>query len=258
MLQALRSSRATAYVAGLLPVARPARFLVLCQPRSGSELFVELLNGLPGVVCVSEPLRSPAWSLGAVLEGWARRARLRGARAWGCKLLIQDLLWHEGRYGPGADVLRSLVDRGWTIVHLQRRDPLSGALSALHADTTGRWHQREHEDVSFTPMTPDVATVLAWLHTMDLQQRWLDAALASVPYLEVDYHDDLLSPGARRALVDRISAALGVPSAPVSSTLRAVAPRDPWQRVDDPEPLRVALRQTRFAHLVPDDPDDPD
>src|SRR5690606_22640270 len=96
-------SRAAAYAASALPAPPAARFVIVCLPRSGSELLVDLLGQLPGVTCDGELLQEPVLRPVRFLEGRARLGRLRGARAWGCKLLVQHLQWYEARYGPARD-----------------------------------------------------------------------------------------------------------------------------------------------------------
>jgi LPS sulfotransferase NodH len=247
-------SQLAAYGASIAPARLDGRFLIVCTPRSGSELLVNLLDQLPQVDCVGEVLDHEVRWPARFLEGRARVAAAAGARVWGCKVLAQHLLWHESRYGASEALLRRLVDEGWLLVHLRRADLLASALSALHAEQTGRFHLRDGPDLGFEPVDADPATILAWVHSFDEYQRWLDEAVAPLPRVVVSYEDDLTDAVGQQAAVDRVAAALGTPAAPVAAGLRPSAPVDPMARVADPTGVRELFRLTRFAHLVGERP----
>jgi LPS sulfotransferase NodH len=248
--RAVRGSQLVASLASLVPGGPRRRFVIVCTPRSGSELLVDLLDQLPGVRCVGEILDHEVRSPLRFLEGRARIAGARGARVWGCKVLAQHLLWYESRYGRSATVLARLVADGWTVVLLRRRNVLASALSALHAEQTGRFHLRDDDDAGGDPLDADPTTILAWVHAFDEYQRWLEAQVAALPHEVVVYEDDLRDEGAQQVTVDRLAAALGATAAPVCSRLRRTAPPDPWARVADVEGLRRLLAHSRYAHLV--------
>jgi LPS sulfotransferase NodH len=247
----LRNSNAVAYAASLVPGGPATRFLILCTPRSGSELLVDLLDQLPEVACKGEVLRDHVrWPL-RLLRGRARMSAARGARVWGCKALAQHLLWYESTYGSASSVVRALVDDGWRIVHLRRENVLASALSALHAEQSGRFHLRdETEAPPEGAVDADPAMILAWVHSFDVHQQWLDDLLADLPHEVVTYEADLCRPEDQQAAADRLATALGTPTGPVVARLRPGRPDDLWDRVPDPDRLRALLLLTRFAHLV--------
>jgi LPS sulfotransferase NodH len=245
-------STTAAYVGSVLPGRSRTRFVIVCLPRTGSELLVELLDQLPGVSCRGEIMQQPVRAPVRYLRGRARLGALRGVEVWGCKLLVQHLQWYEGGYGPAADVLGDLAADGWTVLHLRRGNVLAGAVSALQAEQTRRWHARAGEAATAGLVEADVATLVAWIHTYDTYQSWLDDVLVDVPHVDVRFEEDLQDPAAMQGTVDRLAAALGTATAPVRPTLAPTAPADPFRRLQDPEALKQALRLTRFAHLVGD------
>jgi LPS sulfotransferase NodH len=248
--RAVRGSQVVAYLASLVPGGPSHRFLIVCTPRSGSELLVDLLDQLPGVRCLGELLDHEVRWPSRFLDGRARIAGARGADVWGCKVLAQHLLWHESRYGSAEAVLSRLVDDGWQLVLLRRRNVLASALSALHAEQTGLFHLRDHDDPGLDPVDADATTILAWIHAFDEYQRWLEAQVAPLPHAVVTYEDDLADAATQQATVDRLAGVLGATTAPVTSRLRRTAPADPWARVADVEGLRALLGHSRYAHLV--------
>ena len=245
-----RASPAVEYAAAPLAARRPRqRFVIVCGPRTGSELLRELLDSLPGVRCEGELLqRAPGWPL-AYLNG---RAVLggRGGAAWGCKVLDSHL--HLGlaqSRPPGDRLLAELVAGGWSIVNLRRRDLLAQALSYAHA-MQDQWHFRAAS--RFDRFEADTAAVIALLHVLDGNARWLDERLAEVPHTTVSYEDDLRQPVSREATLSRLAGLLGVAPARASSDLRAVAPERPENRITNFDELAAALAHTRFAPLVGD------
>lgn len=243
-----RASPAVEYVAAPLATRRRLRpFVIVCGPRTGSELLRELLDSLPDVTCEGELLqRAPRLPL-AYLNG---RAVLggRGRAAWGCKILDSHL--HLGltrSRPPGERLLPDLAARGWTIVNLRRRDLLAQALSYAHA-MQGQWHFRELS--SFAPFEADTAAIIALLHVLDGNGRWLDDKLSEVPHTTVSYEEDLRPPERRDATLAHLADVLGVEHGAGSTELRAVAPERPEQRITNFDELARALEHTRFADLV--------
>jgi len=123
------------YIAAPFVGRVPARrFVIVCGPRTGSELLRTLLDSLEGVRCQGELLVEPKrWPV-AYLNG---RAAIGGLdqRAWGCKVIDSHLSPVQGvrpTSRPSGDrVLAELAGQGWVIVHLRRRDRLAQALSGL-------------------------------------------------------------------------------------------------------------------------------
>jgi LPS sulfotransferase NodH len=251
-----KESNAAAYAASLLPLPSPRRLVVLCAPRSGSELLVDLLDQVPGLRCSGEvfhlrTVRRPV----RFLEGRARIARLGGAQAYGCKVLTHHLLPEEDRFGPARPIVERLVADGWALVHLRRRDLLAMALSHLQAQETGRWHERGGAPRRALPLIEaDAGTIFAWLHGAAAYQSWLEDLVADLPHQTVTYEDDLLREGDRQATIDALARCVGLEPAPVAARLQKGAPTDPWQRLADPEPLRRLLRETPFAYLADGEP----
>lgn len=249
-----RMSPGLEYVAAPLVTRRPVRrFVIVCGPRTGSELLRELLDSLPDVQCEGELLQTAKrWPV-TYLNG---RAALggRGRRAWGCKILDSHL--HLGLVQsrpPGARLLTELVAEGWTILHLRRHDLLAQALSYHHA-TQGQWHFRRSS--GFERFEADTAAVIALLHVLDGSARWLDERLAEVPHTGISYEDDLRPPERRHATLTRLARLLDVPFTVASTELKAVAPPQPEKRITNFDALARALEHTRFASLVADRADD--
>ena len=242
------ASPAVEYVAAPLARRLPLRrFVIVSGMRTGSELLRSLLDSLDDVRCQGELLiEAKRWPV-AYLNG---RAAIGGldSRAWGCKIIDTHLQRLLPGSRPGGDrVLAELAAPGWSIVHLQRRDQLAQALSILHA-MQGQWHF--HGPARFDRFEADPATVIALLHMLDCNARWLEAWLAGVPRTDVSYEDDLQGAERQAATVARLAALLGVPATVASTSLQAVAPAEPAGRLTNFPEVALALQHTRFAALV--------
>ncbi len=249
----LQAAELAAYAAGLarrLPSSRRMRpFLVLGSPRSGTELVGDLLDSHPMVRCEGEVFRTRRPLVRQYLYGKVVLAAARGWRSWGAKLLYHQLNWFEEAFGSAPVFIRALEADGFTFVVVDRRNPLLQALSYLHADRT-QFHFRQGATTRFEPLVVDPVEVIAVLHMIETNARWGRELLADVTTVDVWYEDDLQSPEHQRGAVDRILAALDLPSEPVVSSLIPVAPRDVRDRVANYDELATALSATRYADLL--------
>ncbi len=109
-------------------------FLVLGSARSGTELLGELLDSHPQVRCEGELFHERRPLAPRYLYGKTVVARAQGFRAWGAKLLFHQLHWFESSFGSSRSFLRGLHRDGFTLVVLERRNPLLQALSFVHAE----------------------------------------------------------------------------------------------------------------------------
>jgi LPS sulfotransferase NodH len=141
------------------------------------------------------------------------------------------------------------VDSGFRLVHLTRRDLVAQAASVLHAEMH-RHHYRDGDGEHFAPFTVEVAAFIAALHILDQNARALDDALAGLDALSLTYEDDLATDAAQQLAAARVCAILGVRAAPVSTTLRRLAPVSTADRLANWDEVASAVRLTRFADLV--------
>lgn len=246
------ASPAVEYVAAPLGARRHLRrFVVVCGWRTGSDLLCDLLDSLADVRCQGELLRQPRrWPV-AYLNGRAALGGI-GHRAWGCKVINSHLsLAPPISRPPGDQVLLRLVEQGWAIIHLRRRDVLAQALSCIHAER----EQHHYRGVAtFERFQADPAEVIAVLHTLDGHARWLDERLIQVPHTTVTYEDDLRTPELQRATLSRLAALLGVADTGASTDLQSIAPSRPEDRITNMPAVAQVLAHTRFASVVGSEP----
>ena len=222
------------------------RFVIVTAGRTGSELLVSLLTSHPTIVCEGEIMSIPRAFPSASLLRRSAAARLRG-RAYGFKLL-PDQARLQFRADP-AGYLRDLHQKGFRIIHLERRDWLQQAISVLRAVTT-QFHYRRGEKAVFAPIHVDPVEVLSALAIFEDRVRFLRSALAELPTLELVYEDDLETPEQQASTVDRICAYLGLPPASVQADLVKLTPRSLAEQVENFEEVTALVGATRFAWVL--------
>jgi LPS sulfotransferase NodH len=235
-------------------LAAPAsRFVILTTGRCGSELLVSLLNSHPQISCDSEILGIRRIAPLRLIESRAALAGLRGARAYGFKMLPRDL--QAGADGDPAGRLRELHRRGFAMIRLERRDLLQQAVSHARASAGEYRHHRHSERAAFTAQPVDPVGVLAAMFILELEARLLASALDGIPHLRLFYEDHLLEPGRQQETVDRIAGELGLAARAVASELVRVTPRRTRDLVSNYDELARAVAATRFARcLEPQEP----
>lgn len=232
-----------------MPTGTP--LAILGAPRSGTELLMELLASHPQVRCAGELFEAPPRAPLSYVAGRAALARARGYPAWLFKLLFHRLKWFESSFGSAPEFLRGLLDRGFTIVLLERRNRLMQALSFLHAERT-QYHFRANDSGAYEPLDVDPAEVIWAMHEFDSYATWGRAVLGDLPRLELWYEDDLASPERQLSAAGRVFAAAGLEAHVPASAVKRVAPTTARERVRNYDDLVAALATTRFASFVRD------
>jgi LPS sulfotransferase NodH len=229
---------------------RPARrFVIYCPPRTGSDLLVSLLDAHPSIRCEGEILATPVTRPLTWFDGRSALASLRGTYVWGCKIITQHLQWYPNAYGPPGELLRALVDRGYTIVHIRRRDWLLQALSLVHAAET-KYHFTAGEDVRFERMTVDTEQLVYFLYAIEEQERLAETSLRGLPRLELCYEDDLRTPERQAATMDRLADVFAIPRVAVESDVVPGAPPTLGERVANLDEVAELLSRTRYARFL--------
>lgn len=220
------------------------RFVILTSGRTGSELLVSLLAAHPAIACDGELLAIRRLRPRALLDSRAAVAGVRGARAWGFKLLRSHLLLQSAD-DPAAQI-RDLQARGYRMIRLERRDLLQQAVSFVRA-AGGRYHHRRGDGSRHEPIAVDPATVIATMVVLEDAVRFDGGVLAGTAHLELVYEEDLIGPERQQATADAVAGLLGLPSHPVSSDLVKITPRRTSELVTNYDELATALAATRFA-----------
>jgi LPS sulfotransferase NodH len=226
------------------------RFVILTPGRTGSELLVSLLDSHPQIVCDGELLATRRASPDLLIRSREALAHIRGARAYGFKLLRDHLLRQD--VGDPARYISKLHQRGYRIILLERRDLLAQAVSFARAERVGYSQRRRDDGDSFTPMTLDPMAVLALMFVVEDITRFFEAALAGVPHIRLIYEDHLATPERQQAAVDELCRALGLGPKPVRTDLVRITPETIAEQLENHEELARVLSVTRYARYLPE------
>ena len=115
---------------------------------------MDALDGHPAMHCDGELLWNAPYSARLFVRGKANQARLRGARAYGFKLVSAQVMWPMGFLQPRL-FFEDLAAYNFRFVHLSRRNVARQALSFLKAKRSNVWHVREPGE-SDSPVALDV------------------------------------------------------------------------------------------------------
>ncbi|MDQ6797224.1 MAG: Stf0 sulfotransferase family protein [Actinomycetota bacterium] len=251
-----RAQSAVRFGGGLAgPALAPGkRFVLFGTGRVGSELLMDLLNAHPDIVCDGEiltddTLRHP----GHLMEWRAVRARARGAKAYGFKLLTSQLRRATSISDPHAFLAR-LAARGDVIVLMERRNLLSVGVSFIQAETIGWHHRTDSDPPAGQQIEVDPIDAVHGVYALEEATAWNESVVEGIAHLRVVYEDDLEDPARQQSTVDTIVNALGLPSAPVSTELVRVVPRALRDRIANYDEVADVLSRTRYARYL-DQPD---
>ncbi len=197
-------------------------FVVFGQARSGSTLLVRLLQSHPQIQCDGEIFGRDRWRrgvrkpLGKLIKGFPEpylfwKSTMSRRDAYGFKLLVNQI-------ATPSRTIRTIHERGWQIIHIQRRSLFDQALSLTVASLTNRWgdftETRQGDTVSITiPLEEMFVKVQQCVNT-----RWkIHQALTDIPHIQVTYEDDLLEEAARNRICGTIFEVLTIDPRPVST-----------------------------------------
>jgi hypothetical protein len=234
-----------AVAASVLPTPQQPRALIFAQGRTGSTLLESLLEStghLRGFGELLAPVMPPVRDPVRYVEGLSRWHR--SGFVWHCKPYHLT----DDRVRAGVDpvdphsVLASLVDSGWLIIHLHRRDLVRHMLSNLVARRRGAYHKRDAapEDLSVIVTRDVLERTVARRRAHSAAEA---AALAGLPHHRLVYEEDLLAPARHQATVDGILTLLGLPSRPVHTDLTRINARPLSELVVNYDEFAVWVRE---------------
>ena len=229
----------------LLRNDRPMPFVIYGRPRSGTTLFVHLLDQIPGVRCDGELfhflLLSP--------RGFARRLPKRagpGVRAYGFKLLSYQLMDVQRIRRPLA-FFDWIGGHGYSVVHINRNTwDQTISLAKAHASNV---YFNKSGDTQVLRLDP--ARVLKLLKWNDDMLAYENEVMSYVPHLTIDYDRDLANASNQQYTIDRMCDYIGVPSAEVSARMRRTGGKEGLQQVENIEDLVAHVRRSPLSHLLP-------
>ena len=221
------------------------KFVLFAQGRTGSTLLGELLASHPELFFADEILRAKVASPTLWVSGQRQRHR---RRVYGFHVKIYQLSDVQGVHDAGR-WLRDMHDRGWQVLALRRRNLLRHVLSNMTIEATGQVHDRSGS-VGHRLLHVDPDHVLHWIGVRE-QVGWKEAqALDGVPHESFIYEDDLADAAVWQATANRAFGFLGMPTVPVTTSLRRRNPGNLRELIANYDELAVALRGTPYEECL--------
>lgn len=241
--EALEQVRHLLYrLARLWPAPRRTRFVLVANPRSGTNWLRSLLNSHPRALMLGELFNHAYTSADPVLlrcpSDYLRwrmvKPYRKRPRAVGFKLLSTQL-HPQPAFQALLDELAG--DPTLRVLHLVREDRLAQAVSFVRASREGNWRERDyaHSQLELSPG-----------ECLDLMRRAVEAderlaaRFRANPTFRLTYErlPEQLAP---------LLEFLQLPQAPLSSKLERQSSRTPREVLANYEALREALAGTEFS-----------
>lgn len=204
-----------------------------------------MLDDVPALRCEGEVLHNYVlFPLRHVL-GRCARANTEG---YGCKILSYQIRSVQSSREPREDFLRILhEEHGFQLLYLRRTNLLRHALSNIRARKE-RFHQKKSDaNTERPPLHVDPENVVEWMQSSEELNAYEQELLDGLPYLSLTYEEHIRDPSDHQSTVDTICEFLGVPSAPVESSYRKVAPPSLEEGVANYGELVRHLKGTKYA-----------
>lgn len=240
---ALRLQEVVTYLAYLRGVpSKGKNVLIFGQGRSGTTLFETLLVStgyFKGLHEVLNTVTRDVWWPKAYVAGLGRRWPNRN-------LVVHIKPEHLGRARKSPvdarQFLEAMVQEGWTIVHIQRRDLLRQLLSKHVAKARGAFHKKDDQPESIRLSIPEDAFMA------DYERRlgWLEnenQLLQGLSSYQITYEEHLESPSLHQPTVNKLLEHLGLEIQPVSTQLRKIGKDKADEFLANADSLRNAFEK---------------
>ena len=169
------------------------KFVILGQSRTGSSLFVDLLNSHPKIACEREIFDKrrhlfdkKVWFPYFFLRGMALR---EGNRFFGFKVHLYQLTQHQ-KVDPNY-FLSKLEYRGYKIIYLRRNNFLNQALSGVIVQKRFSYHLLKNEIYKAEKIEVSIEELENKMQRRVQNQKKELACLSGRIYHEVIYERDL-------------------------------------------------------------------
>ena len=239
----LRAREMSAYLADRTRSHAPAarHVLIFAQGRSGTTLLESLLCSTGHFTGLGEALDPRTREVVAPLAYVRGLGRM--ARPDNVVVHVKGSHLSDARRRPraAAPFLKGLVDDGWTVVRVLREGIADQVLSECLALTRGAYHKTD-DSAERLRIHVDAEDFARRCERRLRFQREDESALDGVPHLVLSYEADLSDAASQQAAVDRVLNTVGLPSRPVTTSLRKIGGA-PTERLANFEEVSRALAE---------------
>ncbi|WP_226895226.1 hypothetical protein [Luteolibacter marinus] len=241
----LRVYEVAAYAAdmfGARGTADKGNVLIYGQGRSGTTLLEDLLCSTGHFTGHHEVLNTVTREV-----AWPERfVRGLGRRRRSGNLVVhvkpEHLCQSRKRPVSPGGFLQTMLDDGWTIVHVERIDVPMQVLSKYIAKARGAWHKSDNSDEVVRlhiPAQEFLAKCKRCRSTLEAERKILD----HIPHIRVTYEGDLEQASMHQAVVDRIVDEIGLERRPVSTLLKKINRKSSAEILTNIHEIRSAITE---------------
>lgn len=230
------------------------RFIIFGQGRSGSNLFVKLLNSHPAIHCDYELMNSKNLPIGvnAIAKTLMpvfpyiliyQRFRKHKNMIYGFKIFNYHLNRIKG-------IQPKLFDGSWQIFHIQRNDVLSQAISGLVAKQSGKYHRKIDQPIDTRIFQIEPKQVLNSIIYRIKSKEAERKILENIEHYKIIYERDLLCKENWGKSMSKAFEYLGVSPVELTSSIGKTDNRTNNQRIENYSRILEYLRENGFGEIV--------
>ncbi len=197
------------------------KFLILSSGRSGSTLLENILASNSNIHCEGELLRGKNFKPKKVVKLTEQTCP---TSIFGFKLLTYQLLEIQTAINNKKNFLYHLVEDGYKIIYLERSNSLLQALSVLYAMRRNVWHYKNEAKVKDFKMRLDPETLADTVLDFEIFKDQEKKLLEHIPYLYINYEEELNKANNLPATIDKLSNYLELPFSTPTIGLKKVTP----------------------------------
>ena len=246
-----RAKEINAYaLAGLRGWKSPeTKFVLLAQPRTGSQLLTDLLNSHPDVFCDGEIF----WRVYINRLLWPQlflrgRSVANGKRVYGFSLKTAHLAQHH--LDPQR-FLDGLHQDGWKVIYLYRENLLRQAVSWCIAMHRNKWSDTEAIPGQ-VKWVVDTQTILQQIELREREHLDEQRILREIPCLTLTYEAALARTEQHQPALDQVFDYLGLDSVPANTRLVKTAAADMAGFIVNYDEVVHVISQSRYARFLDD------
>lgn len=225
------------------------KFIIFAHSRSGSHLFVDLMNCHPDVKCVTEHqlfykrrgIRSPY----RYIDGVSKSVP---TAAFGGKINVRQL----GRQVNNVvDTVARLHGADWKFIILQRENILDQTISAQVATERRQFHDTSQPTIEQMRITVDLIRLRKKLANKAAINHSVTELLSPYFPLTIVYERDLIGAEVQQTTADRVFAFLGIESVPVQTKYVKTGVYALSDYITNYDEMVQSLQGTEFACFLP-------
>ncbi|MEF8817619.1 MAG: Nodulation protein H [Salinibacter sp.] len=223
------------------------RFVLFARGRSGTTLLLSMLNAHPAVEADGEILRRRALRPLRLVKQCKAQTQ---APVYGFKLLSYQLRSLQTHLSDRRAFLEALVEQGYRVLYLRRRNLLRHALSGLYAEHRRRWHQTDTDATDRPAIRVRRDDLFRWLDGSAQLRRFEQEVLDGLPHLSLTYEEHLEDPARHADTLHRTTDRLDLDPIAPDTSLRKTTPRRLSDLATNPDDVRRWVAASPYARFL--------